>query len=171
MRHFFSFVIVFVIFVSAADSQIRNNQIDEKNEYIKWKNGPPVDPGYFPVAVWLQEPSDAVEYKKAGINLYVGLWKGPTEEQLSELRAAGMQTICSQNNIGLKYINDRIIIGWMHGDEPDNAQRPIIDGKWSPPVLPEKIINDYKKIKAEDPSRPVFLNLGQGVAWNNYIGR
>src|SRR5262249_50861843 len=26
-------------------------------------------------------------------------------------------------------------------------------------------------IKKTDPTRPVFLNLGQGVAWDNYIGR
>ncbi|MCD6308742.1 MAG: hypothetical protein J7M24_07085, partial [Candidatus Latescibacteria bacterium] len=55
--------------------------------------------------------------------------------------------------------------------EPDNAQRPIVNGQWSPPVLPEKIIGDYETIVAKDPDRPVFLNLGQGVAWNNYIGR
>lgn len=171
MRQILTFFIVLVIFISTADSQIPKSQIVEKNVYVEWENGPPVEPGYFPIAVWLQDPSDAREYKKAGINLYVGLWKGPTEEQLSELRAAGMQTICSQNDVGLKYIGDRIIVGWMHGDEPDNAQRPIIDGKWSPPVLPGKIIGDYGKIKAKDPSRPVFLNLGQGVAWNNYIGR
>jgi len=139
--------------------------------YVAWKNGPPKDPGYFPIAVWLQDPGDAAAYKKAGITLYVGLWQGPTEEQLSQLRAAGMQAICSQNEVGLKYIDDPVIVGWMHGDEPDNAQQPVVDGVWSPPILPEKIINDYHEVQKKDPSRPVLLNLGQGTAWNNYIGR
>jgi len=141
------------------------------NPYTSWKHGPPSDPGYFPIAVWLQDPEDAEAYKKAGVNLYVGLWQGSTEEQLASLRAAGMQAICSQNRLGLQHLDDTTIVGWMHGDEPDNAQQPIVDGKWSPPVLPSKIIGDYKKISAADPSRPVLLNLGQGVAWNNYIGR
>ena len=126
---------------------------------------------YFPIAVWLQDPADAGEYKKAGINLYVGLWEGPTEEQLALLVKAGMQTVCYQNDVGLKYRDNSIIVGWMHGDEPDNAQQPIVDGQWSPPILPGAIIADYEKIKGVDDTRPVFLNLGQGVAWNNYIGR
>ena len=46
---------------------------------------PPADPGYFPIAVWLQDPRNAEAYKRAGINLYVGLWQGPTEAQLAAL--------------------------------------------------------------------------------------
>jgi hypothetical protein len=38
-------------------------------------------------------------------------------------------------------------------------------------VLPEKIVEDYQRIKATDPSRPVLLNLGQGVAWDGWHGR
>ncbi len=139
--------------------------------YAEWENGPSADPSYFPIAVWLQDPSDAEAYKNAGVNLYVGLWQGPTKEQLDTLRNAGMQTVCHQNETGLSYPDRSVIVGWMHGDEPDNAQRPIINNQWSPPVLPEKIIADYNEIKDRDPSRPVFINLGQGVAWNDYIGR
>ena len=170
-RRLLTSVILCVMIISCYGVQVHKNQRGEKNVYFRWKNGPPDGPGYFPIAVWLQDPGDASAYKKAGINLYVGLWKGPTEEQLSLLRSAGMQTVCSQNEVGLKYRDDTVIVGWMHGDEPDNAQRPIVDGQWSPPILPEKIIADYKDIRTADPSRPVFLNLGQGVAWNNYIGR
>lgn len=59
----------------------------------------------------------------------------------------------------------------MHGDEPDNAQRLPDRKGYGPPVPPEKIIEDYEKIVREDPSRPVLLNLGQGVAWDGWIGR
>jgi hypothetical protein len=137
----------------------------------KWTNGPPADERYFPIAVWLQDPKNAARYKAAGINLYVGLWRGPTTNQLAELQQAGMSVICSQNRVGLENKDHPSIIGWMHGDEPDNAQS-LGQGKgYGPPIAPEKIVRDYERIRAADPTRPVLLNLGQGVAWDNYIGR
>jgi hypothetical protein len=132
---------------------------------------PAADPGFFPIAVWLQNPSNAPRYRDAGINLYVGLWRGPTEEQLAELKRHDMRVICAQNDVGLKHLDDATIFGWMHGDEPDNAQRIRGQNGYGPPVLPEKIVEDYRRIKGADPSRPVLLNLGQGVAWDQYIGR
>ncbi|MEE3258169.1 MAG: hypothetical protein VX293_03075 [Candidatus Latescibacterota bacterium] len=35
----------------------------------------------------------------------------------------------------------------------------------------EEIIADYQRIRAEDPTRPVWLNLGQGVANDEWVGR
>jgi hypothetical protein len=128
--------------------------------YVKWTNGPSRDTGFFPIAVWLQNPTKAGMYKDAGFNTYVGLWKGPTEKQLAELKKAGMKVICHQNEVGLKHIDDPTIIGWMHGDEPDNAQ-PLGQGRgYGPPIQPKKIIDDYRKIHSADPTRPVLLNLG-----------
>jgi hypothetical protein len=141
------------------------------NPYAAWKQGPSAERSFFPLAVWLQDPANAERYKAAGINVYVGLWMGPTEEQLGALKAAGMRVVCSQNETGLKHLNDPTIVAWMHGDEPDNAQS-LGEGKgYGPPILPEKIIADYERIRAADLSRPVLLNLGQAVAWDNYIGR
>jgi len=135
------------------------------------KSGLPTDDSYFPIAVWLQNPANAKRYQAAGINLYVGLWNGPTTEQLTALQKTQMPVICDQNSVGLAYRTNPIIAAWMHGDEPDNAQS-LGEGKgYGPPILPEKIIEDYKRIHAADPSRPVLLNLGQGVAWDNWIGR
>ena len=139
--------------------------------YAAWSHGPPADPSYFPIAVWLQQPRLAPKYKAAGINLYVGLWKGPTEEQLAALAAAGMPVICEPNAAGLRHKADRIIVGWMHGDEPDNAQS-LGQGKgYGPPIAPATIAADYARIRAADPTRPVLLNLGQGVAWDGWHGR
>ncbi|NOX54277.1 MAG: hypothetical protein GXP27_07505, partial [Planctomycetes bacterium] len=139
--------------------------------FRRWQHGPPDRPDYFPIAVWLQNPCNAARYKQAGFNLYVGLWKGPTEEQLSDLRKAGMPVICPQNDVGLRHRNDPIIVGWMHGDEPDNAQRRP-DGKgYGPPIPPQRIIEGYRKMLATDSTRPVMLNLGQGVAWDGWRGR
>ena len=139
--------------------------------YEKWEHGPPPDENYFPIAVWLQNPRNAAKYRQAGINTYVGLWRGPTEKQLAELKAAGMKVICHQNQVGLKHVDDPTIIGWMHGDEPDNAQSLGKGKGYGPPILPEKIIDNYHKIQRKDLTRPVLLNLGQGVAWDGWRGR
>lgn len=140
----------------------------EESVYAPWKNGPPTDDTFFPIAVWLQSPHNAARYKAIGINTYVALWEGPTEEQLDMLAKNDIKVICHQN---LKFKDNKTIIAWMHGDEPDNAQ-PLAKGKgYGPPITPEKIIADYQKIKDADPTRPVMLNLGQGVAYDNYIGR
>jgi hypothetical protein len=139
--------------------------------YAAWEYGPGRDPDYFPIAVWLQSPHNAVRYKAAGINLFVGLWKGPTEDQLAALKEAGMPVVCAQNEVGLKHRKDRTIAGWMHGDEPDNAQSRGPGKGYGPPVPPRQIVENYRKIAAADPSRPVLLNLGQGVAWDAWRGR
>jgi len=139
--------------------------------YAKWNHGPSADKSFFPIAVWLQDPGKAARYREAGINVYVALWRGPTEEQLKQLKAAGMFVVCHQNKVGLVHLDDPTIIGWMHGDEPDNAQS-LGEGKgYGPPVPPEEIVKDYERIRAADPSRPVMLNLGQGVAWDGWYGR
>lgn len=147
----------------------------ESNAYGEWENGPPSDPGYFPIAVWLQNPRNAERYKAAGINLYVGLWKGPTEEQLSALKEAGMPVICAQSKLGLAHRDDPIIIGWMHGDEPDNAQLvtdPATGEKsYGGPVPPQRIVDDYERLRVADPTRSILLNLGQGVANDEWHGR
>jgi hypothetical protein len=126
---------------------------------------------FFPLAVWVQNPNNAERFKAAGINTYVGLWRGPTEEQFNQLKAAGLKVICHQNSFALARKDDPMIIAWMQGDEPDNAQS-LGEGKgYGPPILPEKVIARYEEVRAADPTRPVLLNLGQGVAWDNWIGR
>lgn len=139
--------------------------------YARWQNGPPADANYFPIGVWLQHPRHAARYKAAGFNLYVGLWRGPTTEQLAELERAGMAVICAQNDVGLAQKTNRVIVGWMHDDEPDNAQALGNGRGYGPPIPPADIQRDYERMRRTDPTRPVLLNLGQGVAWDNWIGR
>jgi hypothetical protein len=150
-------------------------QADTPSPSGRWENGPPSDPSYFPIAVWLQDPKNARRFQEAGINLYVGLWRGPNEAQLKALSDAGMSVVCAQNAVGLAHKGDRTIVGWMHGDEPDNAQ-PVTDPKtgrrgYGGPVPPEKIVADYERLRAADPTRPILLNLGQGVANDQWKGR
>jgi hypothetical protein len=140
--------------------------------YAQWKNGPPKDASYFAIGVCTQEPSLAPQYQKAGINLYIDLWEGPTEAQLAELRKCGMQVACNLNAVGLAHRDDPIIVAWeVPDDEPDNAQALPGGNDYGPPILPAKIVEEYEAIRKTDPTRPVFLGLGQGVAWDGWFGR
>src|SRR5438270_2892504 len=135
--------------------------------YASWKNGPSPDPSYFPIGVWLQSPAQAERYKKAGVNLYIALYRGPTEKDLAQLKAAGMRVFCSQNAVAMQHLEDPTIAGWLLPDEPDNAQevRDPNTGRrgYGPPVKAEEVLCWYQKAKDADPTRPVLLNLGQGV--------
>jgi hypothetical protein len=142
-----------------------------KSMYAKWQNGLSHNADYFPIAVWLQDPRNAPKYKAIGVNLYVGLWKGPGQDNIAALKQHGMPVICDQNEYALKHLDEKTIVGWMHGDEPDNAQSLGKGKGYGPPIPPEKIVADYRRITAKDPSRPVLLNLGQAVAWDGYVGR
>jgi hypothetical protein len=142
-----------------------------QSRYAQWTHGPSTNADYFPIGVWAQNPRNAERYKAAGINLFVGLWRGPTADQLGQLQKAGMRVICAQNAFALSNKTNPIISGWMHNDEPDNAQSLGRGMGYGPPVTPEEVFRRYENMRAADPTRPVLLNLGQGVAWDNYIGR
>jgi hypothetical protein len=146
-----------------------NHHIAQSSEPLA-KSGPLADEKFFPLAVWLQNPANAAKYSAAGINVYVALSRRAGDEQFAELKRNGIYVVCSQNERTLAR-KDPTIIAWMHGDEPDNAQRIPGEKGWGPPILPAKIVEDYQRIKAADPSRPVLLNLGQGVAWDQWVGR
>jgi len=162
-----AFAVVLVVAARGSASEAQGS-----SPYARWRNGPGGgDAGYFPIAVWLQVPKNAQRYQAAGFNLYVGLWKGPTEEQLAALTKAGMPVICAQNRVGLAHKDDPIIVGWMHGDEPDNAQSLGKGRGYGPPVRPQRVIDDYNTWRRADPTRPVLLNLGQGVANDTWHGR
>lgn len=169
MRRNIIFLTCCIFLVFAFDKACGENIVT--SPYVKWENGPLHSADFFPIAVWLQNPAKALRYREAGFNTFVGLWRGPTEKQLEELKNSGMKVICHQNERALKYIDEPTIIGWMHGDEPDNAQSLGKGKGYGPPIQPQKIIDDYNQIRSTDPTRPVFLNLSQGVAWDGWYGR
>ena len=136
-----------------------------------YPKGLPQTPAFFPMAVWLQSPANAERYRAIGINTYVGLWRGPTEEQLDALDKAGIRVICGQNERSLRFKDRSTIVAWMHGDEPDNAQSLGSGKGYGPPIPPARIVEGYRRIRKADPDRPVMLNLGQGVAWDGWYGR
>src|SRR5262245_52962879 len=108
--------------------------------------GLPDDPAYFPIAVWLQQARNAGRYQEVGVNLFIGQWDGPTDEQLAELTAAGMPVMADQNAVGLAHLDDAILWGWTQQDEPDNAQ-PDGSGGYGPCVDPADIVARYEAMK------------------------
>ncbi|MFW6145988.1 MAG: hypothetical protein ACOC7R_01490 [Planctomycetota bacterium] len=164
--------------------------------YARWSRGPGADPSFFPLAVWAQDPANAQRYKDAGVNVYVSLHRGPTEEQVSQLKQAGMKVICHFNEYAEANIDAPVFIGWMHGDEPDNANRTesfwnndpqkirehwpeytmaearkLAEQTWGPGNGPRPIYESYRELTQADPTRPVLLNLGQSVAYTDWVGR
>lgn len=163
--------VVILISVLNAAAEISEKETYFTDVYKQWKNGPPADPSFFPLAVWCQDVADAEAYKVGGINTYVGLWKGPGPGELEALKAAGMYVVCDQNKLALSKKDDRTIIAWMHGDEPDNAQS-LPGGKgYGPCIRPSVIVSGYQSIKSRDSSRPIMGNFGQGLVLENYKGR
>jgi hypothetical protein len=138
--------------------------------YAKWSNGPPSDPSFFLLSVWLQSPSNATKYKQVGINFFTGLWQGPTEAQLTDLKNAGIPTICDQGGVWQAHLADKTIRAWLQPDEPDNAQANGTGG-YDPCIPPATIISGYDTMKKNDPTRPVYLGLGRGVAVTQWVGR
>jgi hypothetical protein len=133
-------------------------------------NGFPTDADFFPIGVWLQSPTRAANYKAIGINTFVGLYEGPTEQQLAALVRQHMFAVAEQNDVGLKSVNRHIIKAWMQGDEPDNAQ-PIGLGRYGTCVPAAEVARRTQGMKARDPTRPVLINFGQGVANEFWRGR
>jgi hypothetical protein len=141
--------------------------------YAGWTQGVPTDPTFFPLAVWLQGSWHATELAGLGINIYVGNNAGVdpmAASDLATIKALGMYAIIGQDSVGLASKNDPTIIGWwMTPDEPDNAQAD--DGGYGPPVSPSTLVAQYQSYKTTDPTRPIWLGLGQGVAYDGWEGR
>ena len=142
--------------------------------YAGWTRGIPTDPSFFPIAVWLQQSFHAMELSGLGINIYVGNNAGtdPLEKtDLATLKSFGMYAIVGQDSVGTASIDDPTIVGWwMTPDEPDNAQ-PASGGGYGPPVSPSTLVSEYDAYKKVDSTRPIWLGLGQGVAFADWEGR
>jgi hypothetical protein len=142
--------------------------------YSSWSRGIPTDKTFFPIAVWLQGSWHATELSQLGVNIYVGNNAGTdpmAATDLATIKALGMYAIVGQDSVGLASIDDPTIVGWwMTPDEPDNAQSNGMGG-YGPPVAPSTLVTQYQAYKTADPTRPVWLGLGQGVAYDAWEGR
>ena len=141
--------------------------------YAGWSRGLSIDPSFFPVAAWLQLPSHAQELHDLGVNIFLGN-NGDVDpiaaSDLANLKSLGMHAIIGQDSTGLANVDDDTIAGWWMADEPDNAQSNG-SGGFGPPVAPQTLIDQYNSYKAADSTRPMYLGLGQGVAYDGWEGR
>jgi hypothetical protein len=135
-----------------------------------YPNGFADDPDFFPIGVWQQSPARAPAYKAIGVNTFVGLWQGPTEDQLTTLAKYDMFVVASQNDVALHSKNRGIIKAWLYGDEPDNA-KPIGLGLYGSCVPANEVVRQTQQMKAQDGTRPVMINFGQGIANKYWKGR
>jgi hypothetical protein len=139
--------------------------------YAGWSRGIPTDPGFFPIAVWLQQSFHAAELSQLGVNIYVGNNAGTDPLAAADLATLQGLAILGQDSVGLASIDDPTVVGWwMTPDEADNAQ-PASSGGYGPPVDPSTMVAEYTTYKAADATRPMWLGLGQGVAYAAYEGR
>jgi hypothetical protein len=148
-----------------------------ENPYAGWSRGIPTatDPSFFPISAWLQGSWHATEMAALGINVYVGNNAGTDSlaaADLATLKAQGIYAIVGQDAVGLANVDDPTIIGWwMTPDEPDNAQDKSDGTCCGPPVAPATLVAQYDAYKSADPTRPIYLGLGQGVAYDGWEGR
>jgi hypothetical protein len=141
--------------------------------YAKWTNGPPSTSDYFPIGVWLQDPNrmenginNATNFKNIGVNVFVGLYNWPPDTgQLATLKSAGIPVIAggyagSTSEIAtiLSNPNAKSVEGYQMYDEPDMPNTSA--GCLSPSSLKTMANADM----SADPTRPVHINFGKGVA-------
>ncbi len=113
--------------------------------------------------------ANAANYKNIGMNMFTGLYNGPTDSSLAALRQNGLGVAVQQQTATA--VASNTVTMWTQQDEPDNAQ-PDGHGGYLPCVVPSTIVSDYNALKAGDPQhRPVFLDFGRGAADVNWGGR
>ena len=156
--------------VSESHAQSGNHGSPSISPYVQWENGPPKDPGYFPLAVWMQSPRHVREYQSIGINTFVGHWGDLNQADLDVFANSGMSLIVGQSAFAISAQGSSAIAGWLQPDEPDNAQ-PDGNGGYGPCIAPGVLKKNYARYRANDPSRPVLLGFGRGVSDVWWIGR
>jgi hypothetical protein len=138
--------------------------------YRTFAHGPPSDPSFFPLTVWLQSPRNAARYAAIGINMFVGQYNDPTAADLGTMAAAHVSVACDQDATTLPLASNADLVMWTQQDEPDNAQSDG-HGGYDPCVTPAALMDLYTQFHAHDATRPVFLSFGRGVAFTTWVGR
>ena len=145
---------------------------EASNPYAQWKNGPPKDASFFPIAVWCQDPANAARSQAGGHQRLHGPVGRATEADLvyaqEDRDAAHLRPEC--RGPGSQERSDHYRLGCTATNR--TMPRRSRGGKgYGPPILPAKIIAGYDAVRKADPTRPVLLNLGRSVAWDGFPDR
>jgi len=135
--------------------------------------GVDADPNFFPITVWEQGEWNAAKFAQAGINVFIDSspFHNITQAMLTELKANGIYVVGTIDPVAMSSPDTSQVIGWFSYDEPDNAQLQK-NNTYGPCIEPSVVVATCKSIKSKDPrNRPVYLNLGVGVADINWVGR
>lgn len=114
---------------------------------------------FFPLMVWLQDAENFPAVRECGMNTVAGYWPKSSgtrnvAEYLPMVWKAGFYGVMPLDE-GLK--GHPALLGYIHGDEPDLPKKKT--GAPEPRALPAETQESYRKIKAHDPSRPVFMTV------------
>ncbi|MBW4716985.1 hypothetical protein [Saccharothrix obliqua] len=140
-------------------------------QYRKWPNGPnPTgDPNVFPINVWMQDPSSVengvklgTAYPAIGIGAGLGLW----EDEWWYLRREGLVETGWRVYVDAKRVDDvlrdtehaRNYVGYLVADEPD--MNKVYGDVFHPDMQPSAILAKADRTRAQDPTRPTYLNFG-----------
>jgi Ca2+-binding RTX toxin-like protein len=118
----------------------------------------------FVIGVWSQPTWSFDKWKGRGINTVVGYesMSGTVsiDKFSQEAQNKGLYMIRHPNwqdpSKDRAYKN---LLAWMHNDEPDYKGVPA-----------DKLVADYRKLKAVDPNKPVFVNFAGSMALWGYGG-
>lgn len=121
----------------------------------------PAGPGVFPIAVWSQPTRNFDRWKARGINTlmnYEGMSGAVSmDEWTAAANARGLYMIRKPRADAARDVNERGLLAWMHGDEPDVHRRF------------NQMRAEYERLKAIDPDRPIITNFSGGMVlrWND----
>lgn len=148
-----------VLSLVVAGQSVYSQPAQKNTYYNKWANaGPLKNAGFFPIAVWHQPASRAADYAATGVNMYISP-RSTSSSDLANFKNNGISMIANFSLALKNDVNSDVVVGWKHQDEPDNDQNGAgcID--------PLEIQTKYNSWTTQDPNRPVYLNLGKGVAY------
>jgi hypothetical protein len=111
--------------------------------------------GFFPIGIFGQRQQDFSKWKSRGLNtlFLVSLDDGTDlADWESSARAAGLRTIRQPLPNPADDIGNTNLLAWSQMDEPDAGGLASFNNL-------QPCINNYKRWKSIDPTRPVFLNF------------
>lgn len=116
--------------------------------------------GYFPIGVFMQNADTFDKWRGRGVNMLMGEpnWSiaGMTHDDSvrywdREAAARGMRTIRRALSSPADDIGNTTLLAWAQDDEPDASGQG--------PFNITAMVSNYERLKAVDPSRPVYLNF------------